>query len=84
MSQKESGFVFQRGPFNRGRRSPPGGGADRIEGDPTLGYRSVKIKTHPVGLGILLVPHDLHDVNDLENPPAKLSRWRGVAERMKY
>jgi len=44
----------------------------------------VKIKTHPVGLGILLVPHDLHDVNDLENPPAKLSRWRGVAERMKY
>ena len=35
---------------------------------------SVEIKTHPVSLGILLVPHGLDDVNDLENPPAKLNR----------
>ena len=33
----ESGFVFQRGPFSRGRRSTPGGGAGRIGGDPTGG-----------------------------------------------
>jgi len=30
-------LFFQRGLFNRVRRSPPGGGADHIEGDPTLG-----------------------------------------------
>jgi len=33
----ESGFVFQRGPFSRGRRSTPGEGAGRIGGDPTGG-----------------------------------------------
>ena len=52
-------------------------GADRRK---MVRVRSVKIKTHPMSLGVLLVPYDLHDMNDLQNPSAKLNPLKDVTE----